>query len=242
MSNLEDKIKRLQDNSSSNKMLINAILSAFKKENIKLFIIIFCICLIPSYYISFSSKTLDIFSNLIDMFLNLILAVFGTVLTAFALLQAFVTKNIIKLIYDSNHLPEEGKKNKMLFEIQETNLNFVYVLMLNLICIIIIVFIYFFIEIIPQNFLLFNNLMFSNTICFVLSTFFITFIIFSVVSIKSIIRDLYGYINLEILSTILEIEDDSLTEKEPAYDNDKLYNKKHEIKNNLIISIGKKRK
>lgn len=219
----QEEYENLLQQTSSNKLFKESLNSIMNKENRNIFIFSCMICFIPSCIISFNLNTVVIYADIVSIFFDLILAMFGAVLTAFALLQVFLNKNIIRLFINdkANGIQKEEvtesdckkKTNTQKFELQKTNESFTNILFLNLINIITIVLLSITLQYTPNDFLLFDSVIASNIICFILTELFFSFILYNVISVKSIIRDLYIFINLDIAIGISEINQEKEIKK-----------------------------
>lgn len=213
----QEKYENLLEQTSSNRLFKDSLFSILRKENRKVFVFACMVCVIPSYFISFNQNTVTMYADIVNILLDLILAMFGAVLTAFALLQVFLNKNIIKLFINSevhNTSSDKSTKSKQKkktdikkFELKKTNESFTNILFLNLINIIIIVLLSITLKYIDNDFILFNNIVVSNVICFILTEILISLVIYNVLSVKCIIRDLYIFINLDMAIVISEIDE-----------------------------------
>lgn len=196
------------------------------KRNITI-IIILCIIQYPLIKNVFSNNTVDIIKDIINFTNNIALAIFSAVVTGYALFQALVNKNTLKVMFlqESNSLKND---NHNLFI--EYNL---YFLVFCFLCIISIIMNYIIEIYIP----IFKGITtgflseYKNYICIVAMNIYFYFNLYLLLEVKSFIFNLFKCFNMNAISTITDSLDD--------WDED-LYNKSHsEIINNIASQIEK---
>lgn len=203
------KVDNLRDDPSSFKLVIRALKSLFCKENRYCIIFSGIGSFLLSIPLSFSNNTVIIYRNISSDLLNVLLALFGIIFTAFALLQAYININILEnmvpLKYDEDVSIKIHDKNTKI-AIHKINENFMILLMLSLVNIIIFLILKMLLYCIPEDFILLNDVMFSNICCLVLSTILFMLLFYNIISLKSVIRDLYVLFNLGTITAIYKIE------------------------------------
>lgn len=219
------KVDNLKDDPSSFILVIRALKSLFCKENRRCTIFSGIGALVLSVPLSFSKNTVIIYRDISSDTLNVLLALFGIIFTAFALLQAYININILEnmvpLKYDNDDSTKTYDKNTKI-AIHKTNENFMILLMLSLVNIIIFFVLKILLYHVPEDFILLNDVMFSNICCLALSTILFMLLLYNILSLKSVIRDLYVLFNLGTITAIYKIEkerseNDKETELKPKF-------------------------
>ncbi|EPB8218819.1 hypothetical protein ACSW9K_07025 [Clostridium perfringens] len=178
------------------------------KKRILFFICVFFIMLYPSYFIIVSGETLQTINLVLDKANTIILSLFAVGFTGYALFQALINRNTLKILFVS-----KGKKYS-LFE--EYNLYF-FSMTIAYLCIIIFNFIMiiFTIAIKPEWFSIEMKRV-LNPICIAFISLYLSVIVSAVVEIKSFILNLFQCFNISATSQMIEELknlDDDLQEK-----------------------------
>lgn len=204
---VDRKIENLSKTPSSIKQLIMALLNIFKCEK-KLYAVCLIISAFPTFFMSYSYDTIVLMEDSFELILNVILAVFGIVFTGYALLQAFLNKNIVRILTENSEntkdIDEKDTKNDYKFLIQTINDNFINVLFISLFNIVILFTLLIIIKCLPLDFSLTSEKILNDVMCFLLLTPLMGVFIFNIISTKSIFHDLYIMFNLTVLSILNE--------------------------------------
>lgn len=197
----EDVISNILKTSKSEKLFSKA-LSAYvlTKDNITEKLIIFAICTILSIILGMASNTVYLVTNSISLFLNITLALFGIIFTGYAIFQTLLTNELIVKLFEETILDKQKQEKSKL---QETNENFVCLMMLFVFGIIINIILNILMPVIPENYCLFDNII----LCTVLATILIDVLFYTMGIIiwrmVSFIGNIYHLFNAYAVSKLI---------------------------------------
>ena len=197
----EDVISNILKTSKSEKVFSKA-LSAYvlTKDNITEKLIIFTICTILSIILGMASNTVYLVTNSISLFLNITLALFGIIFTGYAIFQTLLTNELIVKLFEDTILDKQKQEKSKL---QETNENFVCLMMLFVLGIIINIILNILMPVIPENYCLFDNII----LCTVLATILIDVLFYTmgiiIWRIVSFIGNIYHLFNAYAVSKLI---------------------------------------
>lgn len=167
-----ENVEKLFDSKSSEKVLFNALfIFKWNKTSVKTNIIITICCAMPSVILGLSNDTVLLFKDVVGDIMNVLLALFGVVFTGYAFFQALINRQLlIQLLNAETKRKRDGKK---ISKLQETNENFVELMMCYIIFIIANLFLKIVVGCINNTFLLYDNIVVSNIIaCILLEIYF----------------------------------------------------------------------
>lgn len=156
MSNInEETIKNILQYSSSEKIFIKALdVYKIRKGNIRENGVILLICTILSIIIGININVVTLVSNSVSVFLNVSLALFGIIFTGYAIFQTLLGDRLTINLFENTTI---DKNNLAKSKLQETNENFVYLMMIFILGIIVNLILTILMPIIPADYCLFRN-------------------------------------------------------------------------------------
>lgn len=200
-----DLLNKLFQQKASGAIVLDALCElAPKKKNYKNSIIIVVVCLIPSFLMGISYDTYSLFLGSIDIINNSITAVFGIIFTGYALFQAFINDELLIRLLNE---PDREKKDKR-SKLQETNENFVGLMMLCIISIILNVFLKITISSVPEEFVVFDKRIYNNIVVIILMEIYFVFNAKIFWELKSFVFNIFQLFNLHAASKIIDIIND----------------------------------
>lgn len=203
-----DVIEKMLQPEPSEKLLIKT-LKAFKakKKDRRSRMVLIIVCIILGIVIGMHSDTVSILKECIDSILNVLLSFFGIIFTGYALFQAFINKKLLcQLLKDVKTEENEEEKTRL----QDINENFVYLMLSFIIVVIISLVIKMCLFCVPDNFLIFSNLIMNNIVSGIAIAFYFIpagILLWRTVSFVSSIFHLF---NMYAVAQLLEILDDEL--------------------------------
>lgn len=203
-----DVLQKLLKGQTSEKLILEA-LNIFKisKKNCKQQFCLYIISLIVALSVGMSKNTVSVVVDSAQLILDIILALFGIVFTGYALFQALINNELlIRLLCTTSRDSKKEEKSKL----QETNETFVKCMLLNVVAIIVSLLLRITISCIPEEFVVFKELVYNNiTAAFLISLYFY-FIITIVWEIKSFVFNIFQLFNAYAGTRVLKLfEDDS---------------------------------
>lgn len=164
----EETINNILRTSRSEKLFIKS-LSIYKinKQNIKEKTIIFTICTIISFILGNSANTVPLVINSVSTLLSVFLTLFGIVFTGYAIFQTLLSDTLILNLFENTTADNKSK-------LQETNENFVCLMMLFIFGIIINLILSIVMPVIPTNFCMFDN----TLLCGIIASVFIDVLLY----------------------------------------------------------------
>lgn len=155
-----NNIEKLLHSEPSEKLLLKALKDLkVKEKDRKSRLLILLICIALGLTVGFCGDTVIIMQESIDAVLNALLALFGVIFTGYALLQAFMNKQLlIQLLTDIKVEKDCDKKTRL----QDVNENFVFLMLLQFIGIIIALVAKIALFCIPNNAQLFSSPIVNN--------------------------------------------------------------------------------
>ena len=202
-----DVLQKLLKGQTSGKLILEA-LSIFKisKKNWKQQLCLYIISLIVALVVGVSKSTVSVIVDSAQLILDIILALFGIVFTGYALFQALINNELlIRLLCDTSKDAKNEEKSKL----QETNETFVKCMLLNVVAIIVSLLLRITISCVPDDFLVFKELMYNNiTAAFLISIYFY-FVITIVWEVKSFVFNIFQLFNAYAGTRVLEIFDNN---------------------------------
>ena len=165
-----DNVEKLFKSVSSESILLGSF-KVFKPT--KTNFIIFFICLIPSVTMGLSKNTINITLDAVGDLLNVILALFGIIFTGYAFFQALIDKQLLIIMINTESVKKENSET--ISKLQETNKNFVELMMLYIISIIGSLLIKLILNSMPADFLLFSQLLTNNIVAILMIQVYLVF-------------------------------------------------------------------
>lgn len=200
--NIEVLLKLLKQQSS--KKLISNSLEIFKptKKNIKRQLGLYAVAVFVSVFVGLSYNTKTIMVDTVQTVLDIILALFGIIFTGYALFQALINDELLIRLINNVSKDAHGEDRSKL---QETNEEFVHCMMLNILIILLSFLLKVVINSIPDDFLMFEKLIYNN-ICATMLISIYAYIVISVMwEVKSFIFNLFNLFNAYAGTRVLEI-------------------------------------
>lgn len=201
-----ENIDKLLQSKSSEKLLIKALkgLKVDKKDR-KSRVALIVICIMIAALIGFCNDTVIILQNGIDVILNVLLALGGMIFTGYALLQAFMNKQLLLHLLSDTKKEKDGEEKSRL---QDVNENFVYLMLLYVVIIIESLVLKIILLCIPNEFLLCENIVISNSVASILMFFY--FLPISIILLRTIsfVSSIFNLFNAYAVAQIIEILDE----------------------------------
>ena len=139
--------------------------------------------------------------NSISIFLNVSLTLFGIIFTGYAIFQALLSNKLtLSLFEDTSTSRDNMTKSKL----QETNENFVCLMMLFIFGIILNIILNIIIPVIPSNFCLFNNMTVNCVIAIILIDIFLYIMGVMIWRMVSFIGNIFHLFNAYAVSKLIE--------------------------------------
>lgn len=203
MSNIDEKaIENILKSSQSEKIFIKA-LSVYKirKTNILENSVVFLLCTVLSLILGINENTVSLFTNSVSVFLNVTLVLFGIVFTGYAIFQTLLSNRLVLSLFENTTFKEDlGPKSKL----QETNENFVYLMMLFIFGIIVNIILSIIMPLLPLNYCLFD----SKLLCCIVATVLIDIFLYSmgimIWRMISFIGNIFHLFNAYAVSKLVE--------------------------------------
>lgn len=187
---------------SSNEILASSFKNMRpKKKDFLKCTIMFLISLIPACLIGISEETVSIFCYSLEKINDVILAIFGVVFTGYVFFQALVNDELLLRLLNQ----ETQKDKKKISKLQETNEEFVYLMMMCVISIIVNIFLIVCVGAIPEDFNLLNKRLYNNIIASAMLEVYFTFVFSVLWSIKSFIFNIFELFKLHAGTRVIEI-------------------------------------
>lgn len=198
-----DNVIKLFDTTSSNKIMWRAIKSLkVTKDNVIRYIILMLICVFPTVIISKGINTKDLFVDAIDCILAVALGLFGIVFTGYAFFQALINKELLKQLLNNTTQKEEGEE---LSKLQETNNNFVDLMMLMLLVALSAIFLRITCSGLDNSFCLFEKRATNNWVAGSLILVYFSFVTLVFWEVKSFIFNVFQLFNAHAGARAMEI-------------------------------------
>lgn len=195
-----ETVEKMLQPTSSKKIIYESLKMVIPKRRY-IFKYVGCILVsvIPAYFISTSSQTIELFSDSVQIFNDLIVAIFGIVFTGYALFQALIGKEmLIRMLQNINKTSEKSK-------LQETNEVFVTTMMLHVVCIIINTIILIYLKAIPGNYCMFENIVLNISTSFIGIVFYFYISFIALIETKSFIFNIFQLFNFHAGARVMEI-------------------------------------
>ncbi len=202
----EETIENILKYSPSEKIFIKA-LSVYKirKSNICENGIIILLCTLISIILGISTNTVSLFTNSVSIFLNVSLSLFGILFTGYAIFQTLLGNRLIIHLFEDTVI---SKNNITKSKLQETNENFVYLMMLFILGIIINIILNIIMPVIPSNFCLFNSIHLCNVVAIIFIDIFFYIMGVMVWRMVSFIANMFHLLNAYAVSKLLAALDE----------------------------------
>lgn len=198
----EEVVNNILKSSNSEKLFLKA-LSVFKinKENWVEKTAIFILCTIISIILAISSSTVSLVENSVSILLTVFLTLFGIVFMGYTIFQALLSNRLIIHLFE-NTLKIENQTEKS--KLQETNENFVYLMMLFILGIIINTILCIVIPVLPENFCLFDSMVLCTIIASVLIDILFYFMGVIIWRMVSFIGNIFHLFNAYSVAKLIE--------------------------------------
>lgn len=203
---------KLLKNQSSTRLIVNS-LKIFKptKRTFKRQLILYVISVFVSIFVGASYDTKSIMVDTVQTILDIILALFGIIFTGYAFFQALINDELlIRLMKNTSKDGDDEEKSKL----QETNEEFIHCMMLNILIILLSFLLKIVVNSIPDDFVIFDKLIYNNICATVLISIYIYIVISVVWEVKSFIFNLFQLFNVYAGTRVLEIYDKNSDDSE----------------------------
>lgn len=168
MINIDEEIisNILQSSKSESIFLKSLSVYKFNKTNIYENSIILFLCTIVSVIFAINTNTVLLVNNSVSIFLNVSLTMFGIIFTGYAIFQTLLSNRLVIHLFEDTISSEN---NIIKSKLQETNENFVYLMMLFIFGIISNIILSIIMPILPLDYCLFK----SRSVCIIIATILI---------------------------------------------------------------------
>lgn len=197
-----EAVENILNSSSSERILIKT-LSVYKirKTNFVENGLILVLCTIIALILGINPNIIVLVENSISIFLNVSLTLFGIIFTGYAIFQALLSNKLtLSLFEDTSTSRDNMTKSKL----QETNENFVCLMMLFIFGIILNIILNIIIPVIPSNFCLFNNMTVNCVIAIILIDIFLYIMGVMIWRMVSFIGNIFHLFNAYAVSKLIE--------------------------------------
>lgn len=197
-----ETVENILNSSPSEKLFIKA-LSVYKirKTNIVENGIILLLCTIIAMILGKSVNIVALVGNTVSIFLNVSLTLFGIVFTGYAIFQTLLSNKLTLSLFEDNSL---GKDNTPKSKLQETNENFVCLMMLFIFGIILNIVLNIIIPVIPSDFGLFNNMVTNLITAIILIDILLYIMGIMIWRMVSFIGNIFNLFNAYAVSKLIE--------------------------------------
>lgn len=198
-----NNVDKLLESESSEILIIKAF-KALKvdKKYWKSRLVIYFICGLLALGLGFSQDTVNILKEVSDTILDVLLALFGTVFTGYALIQAFMNKQLlIQLINDSKKEASGDEKSRL----QDINESFVYLMILFITAILFTLVLKIALSCTSNDFTVTKFIIFNNLIAALMVGFYFSFLGILFWRMLGFISTLYHLFNAYGVAQIIEI-------------------------------------
>ena len=162
---------------------------------------ILVLCTIIALILGINPNIIVLVENSISIFLNVSLTLFGIIFTGYAIFQALLSNKLtLSLFEDTSTSRDNMTKSKL----QETNENFVCLMMLFIFGIILNIILNIIIPVIPSNFCLFNNMTVNCVIAIILIDIFLYIMGVMIWRMVSFIGNIFHLFNAYAVSKLIE--------------------------------------
>ena len=198
-----DVLLKILKKQTSGKLILEA-LEVFKisKKNWKQQLCLYSISLLVSVIVGISPRTVNVVVDSTQLVLDVILALFGIVFTGYALFQALINDELlIRLLCDTSKDAKKEEKSKL----QETNETFVKCMLLNILAIMVSLLLRIIISCVPDDFLVFKELMYNNITAAFLISIYYYFVITIIWEVKSFVFNIFQLFNAYAGTRVLKM-------------------------------------
>ena len=204
--NVDLLVKMLEPQSSARIMIESFENLKPTKKDVKKILLICLIAFIPAFLIGYSEDTVTIFGDSVEKINDVLLAIFGIVFTGYVFFQALINDEL--LIRMLNDKVEKNGKEKS--KLQETNEEFVYLMMLCVFFVLLNLFLLLCVGAIPKDFVCFDKRIYNNTLAIILLDLYFFFIFYIMWEVKSFIFNIFQLFKMHAGTRVIEIlnEDD----------------------------------
>lgn len=196
---------KLLKNQSSTRLIVNS-LKIFKptKRTLKRQLVLYIVAVFVSIFVGVSYDTKSIMVDTVQTILDIILALFGIIFTGYAFFQALINDELLIRLMKNTSKDGDGEEKSKL---QETNEEFIHCMMLNILIILLSFLLKIVVNSIPDDFVIFDKLIYNNICATVLISIYIYIVISVVWEVKSFIFNLFQLFNAYAGTRVLEIYD-----------------------------------
>lgn len=170
-------------------------------KDIKKILFIFLIAFIPAFLIGYSVDTVTLFREAVEKINDVLLAIFGIVFTGYVFFQALINNELlIRMLNDK--IEKYGKEKSKL---QETNEEFVYLMMICLFFILLNLFLVLCFGAVPNDFVCFDERIYNNVLAIILLDLYFFFVFYIMWEIKSFIFNIFQLFKMHAGTRVIEI-------------------------------------
>lgn len=194
--------QKLSVDVNSDQMLRRAFaLLKVDKKNVKRKILFLLLTGAWAWMLAKNEKTIELTETTIELLNTVILAIFGITFTGYSLFQAMIADDLLMLLIEVGSTDDQGASSKL----EETNIYFIKVMLLQFIIIVIDLILRIFLNLIPEEWGLLNSKTLNEGICFIGLLALLWLNMETVWEVKSFIFNIFQVCNLHDLSRILDI-------------------------------------
>lgn len=200
-----ENIEKLLQSEPSEILLIKALKGLkVKPKDKKERGILILVCCALGFGIGICNGTVTILQNSTEAILDVVLALFGIIFTGYALLQAFMNKQLLyQMLKDVKGRDTEEEKTRL----QDVNETFVYLMILYVIAIIITLILRIVLYCIPGDYMLFRSLLISNSLAGILIALYFSFIGIILWRTIGFVSSVFQLFNVYAVAQLLEYLD-----------------------------------
>lgn len=198
-----DVLQKLLKGQTSGKLILEALnIFEISKKNWKQQLCLYIISLVVALVVGVSKSTVSVVVDSTQLILDIILALFGIVFTGYALFQALINNELlIRLLCDTSKDAKNEEKSKL----QETNETFVKCMLLNVVAIIVSLLLRITISCVPDDFLVFKELLYNNITAAFLISIYYYFVITIIWEVKSFVFNIFQLFNAYAGTRVLKM-------------------------------------
>lgn len=197
-----EAVENILNSSSSERIFIKALsVYIIRKTNFVENGIILVLCTIIALILGINSNIVALVENSISIFLDVSLTLFGIVFTGYAIFQTLLSNKLTLSLFEDTSI---SRDNMTKSKLQETNENFVCLMMLFIFGIIQNIILNIIIPIIPSNFCLFNNMTVNYVVAIIIIDIFLYIMGVMIWRMVSFIGNIFHLFNAYAVSKLIE--------------------------------------
>lgn len=171
------------------------------KQDLKKIVIICLMSVVPAVLAGCSKDTVVIFRDSLEKINDVLLAIFGIIFTGYVFFQALINNELLVRMINDKVKKKDGEISKL----QETNEEFVYLMMTCAVSIIFNLFLLLCFGAIPDDFAVLKNEVYNIIIAVILLCLYFSYIFYFMWEIKSFIFNIFQLFKLYAGTRLIEI-------------------------------------